>query len=254
MLFASVLSAVMVPVCLVALPESLSFVSKKSGDALAEVNRVLRKIGHAPVAGIKQPSKEAASYSVRDLLGPEFRKVSLGLWAGLACTFTVMYFLLSWIPIIALESGLPANQAIVAGAVFSGGGFLGVAAAGFFANRYGYARSIAAYSVIACIMMIVYSVYRDQLAIILLIALVMGCTVQGAVGAFYGAAARAYPVELKATGVGWTIGIGRVGAIVGPYFGGILLSQGYPQLVNFSLYGLVMLLAAAAMLPLRKII
>lgn len=100
-------------------------------------------------------------------------------------------------------------------------------------------------------MMLIYSSYRGELAVVLLIAALMGFTVQGAVCAFYGAAERSYPVEMKSTGIGWTIGVGRVGAITGHYIGGILLAMELPLPLNFLIFGTVMLIGAAVMWPLR---
>lgn len=254
MIGAGSVTALMLPVCFMLLPESLFFLAREGGDvARRRINRVMGRMKHPDVTGtIDSFFDRHGTVSFRDLLNPKYRRISLRLWAGLICTFMTMYYLLSWIPKIAIDSGLAPDKAIIAGAMFSGGGFAGVMVVGLLANRFGYILSILSYCVTAFVMMIIFSVYRGDLLIVLLIAFVMGFTVQGAVGAFYGAAARAYPVQMKSTGIGWTIGVGRIGAITGPYFGGILMSMALPQIVNFTIYGTIMLLGAAFVLPLKS--
>ncbi|PCI48231.1 MAG: MFS transporter [Alphaproteobacteria bacterium] len=254
MIGAGSITALMLPICFVFLPESLFFLAREGGDgAVRKINRVMGRMKHPEITGpIDSFFDSHGKTSFRDLLNPQYRRVSLRLWAGLICTFMTMYYLLSWIPKIAIDSGLAPDKAIIAGAMFSGGGFIGVMVVGLLANRFGYIRSIVSYCITAFVMMIIFSVYRGELTVVLLIAFVMGFTVQGAVGAFYGAAARAYPVQMKSTGIGWTIGVGRIGAIIGPYFGGILMSMALPQLVNFTIYGAIMLLGAAFVFPLKS--
>ncbi|HEY5084765.1 MAG TPA: hypothetical protein VII48_09605, partial [Rhizomicrobium sp.] len=36
-----------------------------------------------------------------------------------------------------------------------------------------------------------------------------------------------YPMELRGTGAGWASGVGRMGNITGPLFGGLLLALGW---------------------------
>lgn len=256
MIGAGVLTAAIIMPCLLFLSESLPFLARKGGvKAVSAINRHMQIMRHPPISAIAPEFLEHhGTFKVSDLLNTTYRPISLRLWGGLICTFMVMYYLLSWIPRIAIESGLAPSNAIVAAAMFSGGGFLGVFMVGVLANRIGYVRAIGSYCIVAFATMLIYSSYRGELAIVLLIAVLMGFTVQGAVGAFYGAAARAYPVEMKSSGIGWTIGVGRIGAITGPYIGGILLAMEVPLLLSFLIFGTVMLIGAAIMWPLRKVI
>ena len=59
-------------------------------------------------------------------------------------------------------------------------------------------------------------------------------------------AAGAYPTAARATGVGWALGIGRVGSIVGPLIGGLLLSLHWSTEALFGVAAIPALGAAAA--------
>jgi hypothetical protein len=52
-----------------------------------------------------------------------------------------------------------------------------------------------------------------------------------------------YPTEFRTTGVGWSIGMGRLGGIIGPAAGGILIGMGLTMVQNFLIYAIPTLLA-----------
>ena len=61
-------------------------------------------------------------------------------------------------------------------------------------------------------------------------------------------AADLYPVHARTTGVGFMIGIGRVGAIIGPYAGGALMALDWERLSYYSVFAVSCLVGAAALL------
>jgi AAHS family 4-hydroxybenzoate transporter-like MFS transporter len=74
----------------------------------------------------------------------------------------------------------------------------------------------------------------------------------GVVGGQIGAialAASVYPTAIRATGLGWAFGIGRIGAIIGPLLGGLLLAQHWaPKTIILTAVGPALLAAAAVFL------
>jgi len=73
--------------------------------------------------------------------------------------------------------------------------------------------------------------------------------VQGGFNGFWAVAARLYPPEIRSTGVGWALGVGRVGAVLGPIFGGILVGAHLPIAAIFAIFAVP--LAVAALMTLR---
>jgi AAHS family 4-hydroxybenzoate transporter-like MFS transporter len=57
--------------------------------------------------------------------------------------------------------------------------------------------------------------------------LVLGTLVQGAQAGLNALAAELYPQEIRSTGIGWALGVGRVGSITGPVCGGLMLAAGW---------------------------
>ena len=65
-------------------------------------------------------------------------------------------------------------------------------------------------------------------------------------------AASIYPTYVRSTGVGWALGIGRLGSILGPVIGGILLGLGLGMGFYFLAFGLILLVAAGASFALSR--
>jgi len=69
--------------------------------------------------------------------------------------------------------------------------------------------------------------YRGRLAAVLaLIALSAGLGIIGGQNGGHAVTAGFYPPAIRSTGVGWALGVGRIGSITGPVLGGWLLSRG----------------------------
>jgi MFS family permease len=73
-------------------------------------------------------------------------------------------------------------------------------------------------------------------ALTLILAFFIGVLLQGAYNGLWPLAASIYPSSIRATGIGWAIGIGRGGAILGPLLGGYLMSRNSPRPLLFGLF------------------
>ena len=78
---------------------------------------------------------------------------------------------------------------------------------------------------------------------ILLVFAFLGFTLQGGFVGLYAVAARMYPTEFRTTGVGWAIGAGRLGGVIGPALGGILVGMGLSMATNFMIFAIPALLS-----------
>jgi len=173
-------------------------------------------------------------------------RASMLLWSAVTLTYFVLYFVISWVPKLAAQAGLPLSQAIYAGASYNVGAFLGTASVGWIAIWFPLPRVIAAFLVLAAVAMLIFGGFGMPVWLTLLVALCVGITVQGGFNGFWALAARLYPADLRSTGIGWALGVGRVGAVLGPIVGGELVGAHVPIATIFAIYT-VPLLAAAGM-------
>ena len=90
--------------------------------------------------------------------------------------------------------------------------------------------------------MLLYSIAADAIPLIAYL-FVIGFFLQGGFTGLYAVSAKLYPAEVRSTGVGWAIGLGRFGAVIGPYVGGVLIANGFDMAFNFMMYAIPTLLA-----------
>jgi MFS family permease len=99
--------------------------------------------------------------------------------------------------------------------------------------------------------MLIFGYFKGSFVILLLFGLI-GFGIQGGFVGMYSLAAKLYPTEIRATGVGWAIGAGRFGAIAGPLIGGFLIAAGLSMATNFALFAIPTIIAGVATLLIKK--
>ena len=149
---------------------------------------------------------------------------TLLLWIPFFMNLLILYFILGWLPALLRQSGMPVSAGLSAIAYFSAGGMIGTLTQGRVMTFLG-TRTALLVEFVVCILGIA-SLARNTSAtpIMLGTALLLGIVVQGAQAGLNALAASFYPTTVRATGIGWALGVGRIGSIVGPSLGGILLS------------------------------
>ena len=150
--------------------------------------------------------------------------VTLLLWVPFFTSFMILIFITSWIPTLLRANGLSVAQAGFAIALNSFGSFIGSGAVGRLMDRFGAYKVLIPTFVLASIAagLLGFSLTNlgsAALAVIALSGFFAGASQAGVIAL----AAVVYPVAIRSTGVGWAMAIGRLGAVVGPILGGILL-------------------------------
>lgn len=246
-IFGAVASGSMLPLVYFFMPESVSFLlDKQPRNALRKVNAIARRLGAAPMAELPARAAHAATtrVTVAALLARDRRLPTLALWASFFFTMVALYFILSWTPKVVADAGLSADQGRLAGTLINIGGAITMTLLGWLSVRTGLRRIIQVYLVAAAVVILLFGYGDFPAAALMLLAFLMGLEMAGLVG-LYSVAARLYPTEMRNTGVGWAIGIGRWGAIFGPAAAGWMISLGLERWVYFLLLGSVPALLAA---------
>ncbi|NKJ43974.1 MFS transporter [Novosphingobium sp. SG720] len=183
---------------------------------------------------------------IGDLLSPAFRARTLALWAAVFCGLMVLYFIVSWITKLSIQAGLSETDGIYAGALYNFGAFVGTAGMSVLAVRVPLGRLVPAMLVGAGVAMLVFGSVAMPVAATLALAFAIGVLLQGGYNGVWPLAAGVYPARMRATGVGWAIGLGRAGAVIGPMMGGWLMAAKAPLPVLFAAYCVPLLACAAA--------
>lgn len=136
----------------------------------------------------------------------------------------VLYLLVSWLPSILGESGMTASAANLGAAVFNAGGVVGALCLSRIVDRRSTLVLAMSYLLAAVsIGMLAWPLVAEVGIVVTLLA---GVGVIGSQFCINAVAAAYYPTEIRATGVGWVLGVGRVGSVVGPLAAGVALGAG----------------------------
>jgi AAHS family benzoate transporter-like MFS transporter len=155
----------------------------------------------------------------------------------------LVYGLNQWLPQIMRESGYPLGSALSFLLVLNVGAIIGGLSASTLADRFGSKPVIFAAFLLGAVSIGLLSIRTSLLATYVLVALAGAGSIgtQLLVNAWV---TRYYPVENRATAVGWAIGFGRLGSIVGPILGGIVLGSGLGLEWNFYAFVIPAILGA----------
>lgn len=247
-LFSGMLSAILIPVVFFLLPESIDhLLLQRNETALSKANKILARMKQRPLQDFPEIKlgEVAVTAKLTTLVSKEYRIRTLSIWAAYFLAFFALYFILSWTPKILVNAGLSMEMGIGGGVIVNAGGVIGSVLLGFIASRYSLTNVVALYIALAVVSMIAFGVVGMNLSVLLSTAFVLGFFVLGCTVGLYAIVPNLYPPSIRTTGTGWAIGIGRLGAIAGPYIGGVLIGLGWERAEYFLVMSLPLLAGAA---------
>jgi AAHS family 4-hydroxybenzoate transporter-like MFS transporter len=241
-----ILPLLVLPVFIVFIPESVRFlVLKKDHVSIVRVLRRMKSthtwsgqgttrspMPRAPLASLFTHGRAAGTFL---------------LWITLFLSLLLTYYLINWIPIIARRNGLGIESAVIAVSMLNLGSIVGCVVIGRLADRFGPALIIAPSFTLGAVAIASIGYAGQSGALLSGMAFMAGALSIGAQMCTIALCASFYETLVRATGVGWSIGVSRVGAIVGPVVGGILLGAGVSSSSLFLIAGLISFGAAIAM-------
>ena len=247
--FGGLLTVSMVLVAWLLIPESLKYLfEKRPQGALEKINRILRKLKKEPLAELPEISVEHVPESkgfvdgMFKLLDKKHRVMTLTLWSAFLMCFSTLYFLMSWIPALMEDAGFGFQVGRDAFFLFNLGGVIGIYLMGWMSTRWRLTNLIFYLSTAAAIAMVIFALVPTQLNLLLGLTLITGILQQGGFTGLYGVAAKAYPTSIRSTGIGWSIGLGRLGAVLGPLIAGYLIAAGFSMSANYFIFAVPMAL------------
>jgi benzoate transport len=244
-----VMSLLMVLIALWGLPESLDFlITRRPRGALARLNALLARSGRPALSTLPEAPREAGEQHGRVPLELLFTGRTLLVWLMYFCTMAAFYFSVSWTPRLLNAAGASAALGLAAGVLFNLGGIAGcggftLAAARFDAHRLQLGSLIASALLVAA-----FGVAVHHVDVALWTALLLGLITNAAMSGLYAVGPPLYPAAVRASGMGWAVGIGRLGAILAPILTGTLLDAGWAPAQLYFLFAFPLVVAAIAML------
>nr|WP_246462868.1 3-(3-hydroxy-phenyl)propionate transporter MhpT [Nitrospirillum iridis] len=178
---------------------------------------------------------------------------TLLLWIAFFATLLVLYLLLNWLPTLMIGRGFSKpDAALVQGVLNLAGAFIGAVTGPFLDGPRRLSYTVTVFVGLA-VFLVLLSVMPADLTVALAVGAGIGATIITTQATLYAAAPLCYPTSMRGTGVGGAVAAGRLGSVVGPLLGGVLVGAGQSAAqVLFSILPLVAVGGLLAVLLVRR--
>nr|WP_246327130.1 MFS transporter [Burkholderia guangdongensis] len=164
-----------------------------------------------------------AKASVGELFRHGRGTTTLLLWGINFANLLDLFFLSNWLPMLSLRIGAGTSTAVLIGTSLQIGGTVGALLMGPLMDRFGFYRVLAFSFLVATVAVSSVGLPDLSTGLRYAVVLISGVCIVGGQPAVNALTATLYPTSLRATGVGWSLGVGRAGSIIGPVLAGRLI-------------------------------
>ncbi|GAA4046151.1 aromatic acid/H+ symport family MFS transporter [Arthrobacter methylotrophus] len=230
-----------------ALPESISVLMKRGNRE--EIAKLLERIDPSQTIDrdieftTESPSK--AKLPLTDLFNNNRAMSTLMFWLAFFAHLLMAYGILNWLPKLMIESGFSLASSLAFLVIWQLGGIIGTIVAGRMADRLGAKKIVIALYITGTIVIAGVGVSTNALLSYVLVG-IAGATITGVQNLVQVYIAEYYPAFVRSTALGSASGMGRIGAILGPILGGLLLSFSLSSQGIFFVFAIPGLIAAFA--------
>jgi AAHS family 4-hydroxybenzoate transporter-like MFS transporter len=215
------------PVLARLLPESIRYLALTGRDDAAlrrQLTEVAPSADLAPATRFTVHEPKLAGVPVAHLFAEDRTLTTLLFWVVFFMSLLDLYLLSNWLPTVLNDLGASISMAAAIGAMLQVGGVVGTFALGTMVDRFSF-RALALTYLAASVAITAIGFSGHSAALVTVAIFCAGFTVVGGQIAANALAATYYPTTIRSTGVGWALGIGRIGSIVGPLVGGVMIAN-----------------------------
>jgi len=233
----------LVPVLVLWLPESPRFLATKK--KLSPRNATLLR--RLDIASAQSDAIEVAwENPISMLFGQGYALQTVLLWIVFFCSLLNLFLFAYWMPTVLNLIGISPAQAVSMASLRDLGAIFAVLYLGLAIDRIGPERALAIHYAAGAVFIAMIALFALPNFVLCVVIFLAGMTIIGSQTGVNGACGKLYPARMRTSGIGWALGIGRLGAIVAPVLGGYLLAVGLRPTRIFLVACLFALIAAAA--------
>jgi MFS transporter, AAHS family, 4-hydroxybenzoate transporter len=232
----------LVPVLVLWLPESPRFLATKN---LSPRNATL--LQRLDIASAESEASDVAwENPISMLFGQGYALQTVLLWIIFFCSLLNLFLFAYWMPTVLNLIGVSPAQAVSMASLRELGAIFAVLYLGLAIDRFGPERALAIHYAAGAVFIAMIALFALPNFVLCVVIFLAGMTIVGSQTGVNGACGKLYPARMRTSGIGWALGIGRLGGIVAPVLGGYLLAIGLPPTRMFLVAGLFALIAAVA--------
>ncbi len=238
---------------LLLLPNSIRHLVVTGAD-IDGVAAILRRIDHTAAfprdTQFYAAEQQVPGLTVSHLMRDGWALATILIWTVFFMSLFDIFLLTSWLPVVLHGDGYSISASAIASAALQGSGVVGSLAVGPMLDRRGCLSVMLPLYFLGALGIASIGLLERDFALVLFASCAAGFGVVSGQNCANAFAANFYPTYIRATGVGWALGIGRIGAIVGPSIGGAMLALHFNIAEIFSVGAVASLIAVLAVLAL----
>jgi len=221
------ITAICLPLVYFLIPESVHWLTRKQPKgALERINRTLKRMGHAAISALPDVSGERSKRRISEIFSPALIATTIIVTVAYFLHVTTFYFIIKWVPKIVVDMGFAASAAAGVLVWANVGGATGGALLGLLTLRYNVKAVTIFVLAMSTVMIILFGRTPADLGKLSLICAAAGFFTNAGIVGMYAIFAHAYPTQVRASGTGFAVGIGRGGAVLAPIIAGFLFEAG----------------------------
>jgi len=220
------------------LPESIKFMAlheSQRGKMEALIAAIRPDFKVPPNARfVIEDEHQFPSSSPIHLFGNGLAAITPLTWLIFALNLMGYFFLISWTPTLMTAAHATPQVAALSGAAIQVGGTVGALVLCWWLQRHRFLAIAILFLIAVPIVGSIGYAGLSSTAALLTAAFFAGALVLGIQSGINVVGAMIYPTSLRANGSGWQLGIGRLGAIAGPFLGALFVGSPVEQLYMWS--------------------
>ena len=250
----AILTGLLLVILFIWLPESIDFLtSKQPKNAEVRLNLIAKRIGLAGDWKLPEKTEKIKTkLPISQLFSEKYLHSTLLIWTAFFAIMFSFYFISSWTPALLKEAGMTTEQSVSVGMMISLGGTCGALIYGLLASRWTARGVLILFTILSSAAIITFILSSSILWIAMVFGILVGALMNGCISGLYTLNPLTYDADIRSTGVGWSIGIGRIGAILAPTIAGRLLDMGWDKQSLYVGVGFVMLISTVALFFLKS--
>ncbi|WP_338471675.1 aromatic acid/H+ symport family MFS transporter [Niallia sp. XMNu-256] len=188
--------------------------------------------------------KETSS-PVKNLFTGKRAFLTVMIWLTYFMSLLMIYGLNTWLPKFMNEAGFPLGSSLSFLLALNVGATVGAVLMGWLADRWGVGRALILFFLIATVSITSLGFATNMVLLYVMVAIAGAATV-GTQNLTHSYTSQFYPITMRSTALGWALAVGRIGGILGPTIGGILLASNLTLQLNFFVFAIPGMIAALA--------